>query len=180
MKSIKSIKMVVFTLAILIFMATTSLPAHADNSTSEAGETTVRAYPRPDNATITTLPDYTDLSVSVGGEELNLYRSGWRNLGQFEYSGTPTVTITAPVNIGEVSIYPAPYNIAVAIDGNTATFEMSEPDELKRKFAVEVLGDDGVTYQVDLLGDPIKTDKPLASAENVYYFGNGLTMPSKY
>ena len=134
----------------------------------------VNPYPKPDSDDF---PVYTDLGVTVGEEELNLYTSDWRNVGQFEYSGTPTVIVTSPVKIQSVTIRPSVYGIEYQVNEKVCTFTMPEFNSLQSKVEVKVTGTDGLVRTVDILGDSIEIDRPTESSEDVYYFGSGVSTP---
>ena len=154
----------------------------------QAEESVVHAYPKLDTSEF---PEYTGLEVYVGEEKLNLYESAWnantkkdgeeRCIGQFEYSGTPQVTVVSPVEIDSVTVYPTPYGITYKTEGKNCTFTMPDHTEEKSKFEVHVTGTDGITRCVDILGDPIETDRLTEGneAEGIYYFGEGIHTPGE-
>ena len=90
----------------------------------------------------------------------------------FDFSGEVEVSVT--YNKGAIQtarVRPLSYGIESQINGNTLTFKLDRP----RNLSVEVNGD--IFHNLHLFANPIETNKPDPSDQNVIYFGPGIHKP---
>ena len=91
----------------------------------------------------------------------------------FDITGPVRVEITVPMPLQSVKVRPASAGICAAIDGQTFSFELTQP----RKLCIEING--SLAYPLFLFVSQPEQDAPSPDDPNVIYFGSGLHEPGK-
>ncbi len=149
-----------------------------DDDDAPLDTSVVHTYPAPsgielsDQYTVEVNGNPVDLYIGSVGEHKNNpeFYGGDYAFGNFDFSGSVTVSITTAKTLANLKIQPLSLGITPVVSGNTITFTLEKP----AKISIEP---DGKNEPLLLFANALEVDPPQPGDPNVVYFGPGIHNP---